>query len=465
MNNTKVLLVNPLITDYAVFDLWLYPFGLDFIGYLLRKNFNFGVDFIDFLRVGKDLSRHRVYYTEKKDGKGKFYKRAIQRASEHKASEKQYHRYFIYGMPEEIILESLKEYRGTDIILITSLMSYWYEGAVYSLQIIRKVFPDIPVIIGGMWPIQYPEHSRKILQDYSNCYIIDTNDINSLYRLLESLGYINKTSDADIYSEFRDYKQMGIPDYLGFYPLISSIGCPFNCSFCLSPVLHKNNYSQRNTDNIIKEILRGSEMRKDLVFFDDALLYNKERHIKPILNEINKRGIHGSHFHLPNGINTSMMDDELAYLFKRLNFKTIRLSVEGFDRATMYHSNSKVDFSRFIEALDMLKKSGIERSNIGFYLLFGLPGQDFDSLSDFAIEFTERGYYVGLSELTPVPGTRVFETLKARYPEIQEDPININNSTFIHNFLDISDKFIELKSKIKKIRAKSENTVINQDME
>ncbi len=444
----NVLLVNPLISDFAAYDLWLHPFGLEFIEYIIRKHTGFNVYYIDFLRVNKDL--YPAYYKKKIYGQGKFHKTHLRKVES--CFQDQYSFYSLYGMPENIITDALLKLENIDIILITSLMSYWYEGVMHSISILRKTLGNLPVVVGGMWPIQYPVHSQKMLGKTEDCHVINTPDLNQLLKLFKSLRLIEHSDKIDIYKEFREFSQQEIPGYIDFSPVITSLGCPFSCAFCLSPVMHRHNCIQRNYDNVIKDILKGALMNKDIVFFDDALLHNKEKHIKPVLYELARRGIRDSRFHLPNGLNTSLLDEELAFLLKKLNFTTIRLSVEGFDTATMQYSNKKINYSRFIEVLNILENAGIERSKTGFYLLFGLPGQDFDELREFAVEYAKKGYYVGLSELTPVPGTEVFDLLKGNNPEISQDPININNSTFIHNFMDISEKFFRLKKEIRSIR-------------
>lgn len=448
---SRILLVNPLISDYAAFDLWLYPFGLDFIGFILRKYTDFDVSFIDFLRAGKNI--YPQYYKKRPYGKGKFHKRLFRKDSRNPGA--QYQVFSIYGMPENILRNYLLSLKRPEVVLVTSLMSYWYEGVMETIRIIRDCYPDVPVIAGGMWPTQYPGHCSNLLSMTKDCFSLAGPELNQLFSLLADMNLLKDHVNINIYEEFKSYSQQDIPGYIDFYPLITSLGCPFNCSFCLSPVMHRHNYTQRNADNVIKEIMKGACMKEDMVFFDDALLYRKEEHIKPVLRELAGHGLSKNRFHLPNGLNTALMDEELALLFKRLNFKTIRLSVEGFDSATMHFSGKKIRFSRFLDVLRILDNAGIEKKDMGFYLLFGLPGQDFQVLRDFAREYTSKGYYVGLSELTPVPGTPVFDMLEKQHPEISKDPLNINNTTFIHNYMDISEQFYNLKREIKSLRLKN----------
>lgn len=444
------LMINPLITDYAAFDKWLYPMGLDLIGHVLKKYANFEILFLDFLRYNKDIIGH---YRKKHYGQGRFHKQALRKVDG--SVKDQYQYYSVYGMPENILLEALKNQENVDVILITSLMSYWYEGVMMSIKAIRKIFNDTPIIVGGMWPIHYRTHCFETLRNMDNLNICFVNEINALLNILDTLGLIDKPLNLNIYHEFQDFVQGPIPDYIDFFPIITSLGCRMKCDYCLSPVLHHGKHIKRKMDNVLSDLINGCKQRKDIVFFDDALLLDKDRFIKPILHELYRRKLKKNtknRFHLPNGIHTSKVDEEIAFLFKKLDFKTIRVSVEGFDPCTTSLSDNKISFERFTEVIAILEKAGIQKQNIGLYLLFGLPGQDFEAMRDFSLEWVRKGYYIGLSEISPVPGTKLFDACKKEFPIIAEDPNHINNSTFILNFTNIKDKFLKLKKEINHIR-------------
>ena len=46
-------------------------------------------------------------------------------------------------------------------ILVTSLMTYWYPGVQETIQLLRSVFPEVPILLGGIYASLLPEHAQE----------------------------------------------------------------------------------------------------------------------------------------------------------------------------------------------------------------------------------------------------------------------------------------------------------------
>ena len=68
-----------------------------------------------------------------------------------------------YGFPEEIFMDKLRTYSGQsiDAVLLTTTMTYWYKGTLDTIEHIRRIFPDTPVFLGGIYANILPEHARS----------------------------------------------------------------------------------------------------------------------------------------------------------------------------------------------------------------------------------------------------------------------------------------------------------------
>ena len=70
-------------------------------------------------------------------------------------------RYGRYGISEAAFRERLARVPTPAAILVTSLMTYWYPGVAAAIRLAREHFPDVPVILGGIYATLCPEHARQ----------------------------------------------------------------------------------------------------------------------------------------------------------------------------------------------------------------------------------------------------------------------------------------------------------------
>ncbi|HQG24187.1 MAG TPA: cobalamin-dependent protein, partial [Smithellaceae bacterium] len=154
----NILLINPWIHDFAAYDFWLKPLGLLYLGGLLRKN-GHHVSFIDCLdpyhpeMLARGLNPRRHPF-----GRGKFYRQIITKPDKLKFLPKNYCR---YGILPEILRDDLRKQKDADIVLVTSMMTYWYPGVFEAIKIIKEKLPHVPVVLGGKYATLCYEHAVK----------------------------------------------------------------------------------------------------------------------------------------------------------------------------------------------------------------------------------------------------------------------------------------------------------------
>jgi len=144
-----ILLINPWITDFAAYNFWIKPLGLLRIASLLRMN-GFRITLIDCTDYPAKTKRY---------GDGTFLKSKIEKPLPLKSIPRNFSQ---YGIPEEILLKrfSMLEEKP-DLIGIASGMTYWYPGVFKAIEIAKKVFSNVPIILGGIYATLCPEHARK----------------------------------------------------------------------------------------------------------------------------------------------------------------------------------------------------------------------------------------------------------------------------------------------------------------
>ena len=407
-----ILLINPWITDFAAYNFWIKPLGLLNIASLLRKN-GFQVTLIDCLDY---LAKTKRY------GDGNFFKTKIEKPLPLKSIPRNYS---LYGIPEEMLLKSLSLLEEPDLICVSSGMTYWYPGVFKLIEITKKLFKNVPVILGGIYATLCFEHAKK------------HSGVDIVFRGSEELEALNLISDltsfrlltpnsklrTDLYPAFDLYPQ------LNYVAVATSRGCPLRCTYCASPFLTKG-FFRRDPFEVADEIeyWTGKYRINNIAFYDDALLIEPFKHIIPILKEIIKRGIH-CNFHTPNGLHIKEIDEEVGSLLFRTGFKTIRLGFETSDEAMQLETREKVDDQAFKRAVKHLRRAGYSGEEIGVYVMAGLPEQRVGQVEDSIAFVKEAGAKPILVEYSPIPHTPLFEKAKkmSRF-DLENEPLYHNNS-------------------------------------
>ncbi|MFZ6006656.1 MAG: B12-binding domain-containing radical SAM protein [Nitrospirota bacterium] len=404
----KILLVNPWIYDFAAYNLWSRPLGLLKVAEHLSQ-FDAEIKLIDCTDS----------FTIKKYGSGKFKAEVVEKPELLKDMPFFYRR---YGISIDEFTDKIKESMPFDIVIMTSIMSYWYQGVQKAIEIIRDVAGDVPIVLGGIYATIYHEHASK----NSGADFIYKGHINdSLNFALYTFGFKLKKKGWPV-----QYYKLKLYEEYPFAPLLTATGCPFHCTYCASKLLI-DNYQRRSPDSVLGEIWELCNMGiRDFAFYDDALLVDAGNHIKPILKGVidSKPNIR---FHTPNGLHARFIDEELARLMKEANFKTIRPSLETVDLSRQKQTGGKVNNEDLERAIRNLKQQGFTKEEIGVYLMYGLPDQDLEEVKE-GVEFLKNlGVRINLTEFSPIKGTAAWDKLvKTGIIDDDLDPLLTNNSVF-----------------------------------
>ena len=405
----RILLINPWIYDFAAANLWAAPLGL--------------------LRVAESLSPYDVEFAfidcldnvrPKQYGKGNYRREIVEKPDCVKALPRRFAR---YGVSIEEFRDALKRHAPFDLVLITSVMSWWYPGVQKVIECVRKFSGDVPVILGGIYATLWHRHAAG------------TSGADSIFRgqvgrdltsALQTFGFsLKRKREEEV-----PYYRLGLCGTYKFAPVLTGIGCPFRCDYCGAGILSKESY-RRKPGSVLDEISEFYRAGvRDFAFYDDALLVDSGAHIKIILKEIMQRRM-DIRIHCPNGLHARFIDDELARLMRDSGFRTLRLSLETVNRERQEKTGGKVTSGDLERAVLTLKKHGFTKDDIGVYLMYGLPGQEFDEIREGVAFLQSLNVRINLTEFSPVPGTKCWDDLVSR-GSIDEniDPLLTNNSVF-----------------------------------
>jgi len=416
-----ILLINPWIHDFAAYDFWAKPMGLLLIASLLRDH-GISVSYMDCL----DRFHPNAPKTNPaaRHGRGPYLKTRIPKP----AGLEDVPRYFSrYGIKPQWFETDLRRQRPPDLILVTSMMTYWYPGIQETIKVIRLVWPQTPIVLGGIYARLCPDHAQR----YSGADHIEIDPVekNLLSIVREFTGFSTTPAFDPDDLDSSPYPALDLQNQIGYVPLLTSRGCPFNCAYCASRFLEPRRML-RSPASVIEEIKfwHAKYGQREFILYDDAFLVDSERHSIPILEEIINANLK-VRFHTPNAIHIRGITEQTAQLMRKAGFATMRLGLETVEFDRRLEFDKKVSEEEFKRAVNYLKKAGFEKKQVGAYLLAGLPGQDLASVEHSIDTVKQLGISPVLAHYTPIPHTALWPRAVAasRY-DLESDPVFTNNA-------------------------------------
>ena len=309
-DNSHLLLVNPWIHDFAAYDFWARPMGLLQLAAILRAH-DVDISYIDCL--DRFHPRSKMPALQKRGGRGAYRKTRISRPAGLKDVPRHFSR---YGIPLEWFREDLSNMSKPDAVMVTSLMTYWYPGVQEAIQQTREMFPDTPVLLGGIYASLCEEHAKE----HSGADLVVTGPGEG--RVLDLVAEVTGAAltrgfdpqDLDTYP----HPAFDLQHWIPYVPILTSRGCPFACTYCASHYLNPKRM-QRSPEGVVEEIQYWHRTHGvvDFAFYDDALLVNAETHIVPILEGVVAAGLH-VRFHTPNALHVREVTPVIARLMRCL---------------------------------------------------------------------------------------------------------------------------------------------------
>ncbi len=220
-----------------------------------------------------------------------------------------------------------------DLILITSVFTYWAEEVKFAVEFSKNILPKTDVMVGGIFASLLPE----ICKDFTKCDYIHQGIVKCAeclppdYSLLENNG-----KDID------------------FQIIHSSRGCNRRCKFC--------GVYKIEPDFTCKISIEKELIRKNLVFYDNNLLNNPD--IEILLKELIKlkKEKKITKCESQSGFDGRLLhkNENLAKLLKHANFKDPKIAWDG----------PYQEYKRREEEISILERGGYNRKEISVFMLY-----------------------------------------------------------------------------------------------
>lgn len=194
--------------------------------------------------------------------------------------------------------------------------------------------------------------------------------------------------------------------------MISSRGCPFNCSFCASSQLFGLKWRPRSPESLVDEAER---IQKEfgigsIYFMDDNFTLDPERTIA-FCEQVLKRGLDLNWFCFSRA-NTIVEREDMVEAMAAAGARMIFLGIESANPQVLKALNKKITTQISVQAVDLLKRYHISPM---CSFIIGDMHEDREGIqATIAFARKLKPEVAQFAILTPYPGTRLFEEVKDR---------------------------------------------------
>ena len=357
-------------------------------------------------------------------GTGKFYRAEIEKPPALKHFKRPYYR---FGITPGIFIDRLLQGPKPDVILVTSAMTYWYPGVQESIRLVKDQFPDVPVVLGGIYATLCREHAAS--NSGADHVLSGPAETRILKKLAKLTGHPPNKLSHNGERASMPWPAFDLLPQLDYICTLTSRGCPFHCPYCASDLLYSK-FVRRDPLEVVDELEHWHKKYSvvNVAFYDDALLLDAGKLLLPLLEEVKKRRL-PLQFHTPNGVHVGGLSEEVCEALFVTGFKTVRLGLETTDDERQRQLGAKVKPGAFSAAMDNLRRAGFQPEQIGVYLLCGLPGQDRAEVAESIRMVKDHGARPYLAEYSPIPGTPLWsEAVRCSPFDLANEPLFHNNS-------------------------------------
>ncbi len=333
--------------------------------------------------------------------------------------------YARYGLPLEMVEGALRRLDPKpDAVLVTCLMTYWYEGAFAVIDLVKRVFPKTSVILGGVYATLCREHALQ-LKNTGKCDLVVSGPVerkdnwSEVWRILG--GDAQPLPEGAGFETAQDMYRA--PMYAA---VLGSRGCPMGCEYCASSVLYPE-FRQRGPEDVWRGFKDCYDQGvRNFAFFDDALLLRPENWLIPFLKRVVERAP-DVRFHSPNAMHVGALIPDLCGLLRKAGLRKLRLGVETLDFE--HRHDHKLNASAWSHGCAALRQGGYCPGDVAAYVLLGLPGQELTEVEETVRKVRKEGIRPLLAYYSPIPGTDMFEQACALSPyPLLEEPLFQNNA-------------------------------------
>jgi len=275
---------------------------------------------------------------------------------------------------------------------------------------VLKEFKDIDVLINSGSEITALEIYKKELKDVKG--IAHRKGVNPPQK---EFNIEKQSMPAYDLLPVKKYTSISTSRKKPFATILTSVGCPFDCSFCVigGATIFRGygpKWQAKSPEKTLKEIeyLIDNFKIKSLYFFDETFTIDKNR-VKKICEMIIEKKIK---IEWACNSRVDTIDEELMKLMKKAGCWKICFGVESGSQKILDHISKKTILEDTKKIFKLAKKFGICATAS---TMIGLPGETKKTLDE-TLKFIKslKPYRAQIVITIPYPGTRLYDEVKQK---------------------------------------------------
>ncbi|MCS7114305.1 MAG: radical SAM protein [Nitrososphaerota archaeon] len=364
------------------------------------------------------------------------------------------------GLKHGELIKMLTEF-SPDFVGITC-MTMMYPSAVQVATMVKENLPDTIVGVGGPHVTFYDEETlrecpsvdlvvrgegEQTILEIAAC-IKEKRKLSNVEGItLRENGKIIRTPERPLIQNldalpYPAYHLFPMDSYRIYgnkiMPIITSRGCPFQCSFCVTSRMVGKKFRARSPENVVDELewLVKEHDADAVCFYDDTLTLDKKRIIE-ICNIIRKRKIN-----VVWDCQTRVDQISLEVLegMAKAGCQLVSFGVESGSNKVLGKIGKGTTVEQNKKAVMLAKKVGLL---VAVSVIIGYPGETVETVNEtlkFLWETKPDDVYICFA--TPYPGTKLRKMIKDMGWEISNDWSKYDTLTPVFKNPELPDEYM-----------------------
>ncbi len=421
----QVLLIQPRVEDFYATPCRTQPLGLGYLAAALRKYANADVHIFDAMAGGKkrsipwpkDFKYLQRYYGYPDSGPFSLF-----------------HQYFRFGKTDEEILEWLKS-KKPSLIGISALFTPYYQESLKMARLCKRMFPNVPVVMGGNHATVCPESLFFPSDEFSGSnlcdYIISGEGEAGMCGLVSFLkgrcaidsvhNLIIKEGDDIHHTNPKTPSELSLsechPEFPGLKPsdytynkhpmrcMQTSRGCRFRCTFCTVHHIFGKGVVRRPIEDVLCELKAAYEAGIRHFDFEDDDLTGDTAYAFALFDKIREQQFEAT-FSAMNGIHYATLDEAVCRVMKAIGFEAVNVSLVTTEKKIHRSVNRPYFAECFEKSVAACNRSGL---NVIAYVILGMPGQTLENMFEAVRLLSGLQCLMGPSPYYCTPGTDLYK--------------------------------------------------------